>query len=141
MSAQAFASLHAACFSTPRPWSATEIAALLADSHVFVASEPTGFVMGRAVAGEAELLTIAVAPDARRQGTGRRLLRAFLNEAIARGAETLFLEVATDNTAAIALYRAAGFADSGLRKGYYRRPDGSRVDARVMSRNVTAAST
>ena len=57
------AALHAACFAFPRPWSAAEFAALLADPLVFVQTLPGGFVMGRAVAGEAELLTVAVAPD------------------------------------------------------------------------------
>ena len=48
------------------------------------------------------------------------------------GAETLFLEVAVDNTAAIALYRAAGFASAGTRKGYYDRGAAGRVDALVL---------
>jgi [ribosomal protein S18]-alanine N-acetyltransferase len=128
------AAVHASCFTLPRPWSASEFAALLDSPHVFVVSESNGFVMGRAVAGEAELLTIAVMPEARRQGTGGRLVDAFLTQARALGAETAFLEVAAGNAAALALYERTGFARSGLRKGYYRGPDGQTDDALVLFR-------
>lgn len=129
----ALAALHAACFTTPRPWSAAEIKSLADGPHVFVIAQPLGFVMGQAIAGEAELLTIAVSPQVRRQGLGQSLLAAFLAQARLRGADRALLEVAAGNTAAIALYRAAGFADAGRRKGYYHHPDGSREDALVLA--------
>jgi ribosomal-protein-alanine N-acetyltransferase len=87
------------------------------------------------VAGEAELLTIAVDPAHRRQGLGRTLVEAFLAEARQRGAETAFLEVAEDNTAARTLYTAAGFTQTGRRKGYYRGA-GRVVDAILMGRTL-----
>lgn len=130
------AALHAHCFTTPRPWSAAEFAALVADPLCFPLATPQGLLIGRAVAGEAELLTLAVAPEARRRGEGRRLLADFLDEAAARTAETAFLEVAADNTAAIALYTAGGFAVTGRRPRYYRRPDGTPLDALVMARAI-----
>lgn len=126
------ARLHALAFTMPRPWSADEIAALMQSPLVFALTESHGFLMSRAVANEAEMLTIAVAPDARRQGTGARLLSRFLTEARTRGAERAFLEVATDNTAAIALYAGAGFLPAGRRRGYYRTSSGQAVDALVM---------
>jgi ribosomal-protein-alanine N-acetyltransferase len=128
------ARLHAAAFASPRPWSEAEFANLLGGSGTLLVSAPEGFALGRALAGEAELLTIAVARAARRQGIGARLLRDFLAEAAACGAGTVFLEVAEDNAAARALYRAAGFAEAGRRRGYYLMPDGCRTDALVLRR-------
>lgn len=130
------AALHAASFTTPRPWSEAEFAALLASPLVFALSEPGGFLLGRAVAGEAELLTVAVAPDQRRKGHGAALVRAFLQEAEARNADSAFLEVAADNAPAIALYAAAGFIPAGKRRGYYTGLDGRAQDALILVRSL-----
>lgn len=138
MTPAALAQLHADGFLVPRPWSAAEIAALLAGPGVFLLTEGTGgFLMGRALAGEAELLTLAVAPAARRRGIGARLVAGFLAEARARGAESAFLEVASGNAAARALYAAAGFVQTGRRRGYYRGPDGRAEDALILACALT----
>lgn len=129
------ATLHGRCFVTPRPWGADEFVDFLADPLCFLLVEAdAGFLLGRVAAGEAELLTIAVAPEARRRGLGRKLLARFIYQARLRAAESAFLEVAEDNAAAKALYLAAGFGESGRRKGYYYAPDGTRSDALVMVR-------
>lgn len=128
------ARLHAAAFVMPRPWSQAEIADLLASALCFVVTDAQGFALGRVVAGEAELLTIAVDPVAQRRGVGRRLMQAFLEELARRGAETVFLEVAESNAAARALYARAGFTETGRRRGYYQSPDGRAVDAVMMAR-------
>lgn len=133
MTPEALAALHAACFTVPRPWTVAEFAELLARADTFLLQEPAGFLLGRALAGEAELLTLAVASEARRQGTGARLVAQFLAEAAARGADSAFLEVAEDNMAARALYARAGFAPAGRRRGYYRHKDGTTTDALVMT--------
>lgn len=138
MTPTAMAALHARCFTVPRPWAAAEFAALLAEATVFVVHAPAGFALGRVAADEVEVLTIAVAPEARRQGQGRDLMAAFTALAAARGALSAFLEVAADNAAAIALYHAAGFAVAGRRRGYYRLADGSAVDALVMAKSLAA---
>ena len=138
MTPAAMAALHARCFTTPRPWTAAEFAALLAEPPVFATLAETGFALGRVVADEAELLTIAVAPEARRQGEGRALLDGFLRTARARGAETAFLEVAADNAAALALYSRSGFAEAGRRRGYYHSPGNPPVDALVMVKSLAA---
>ena len=130
------ARLHGLSFVVPRPWSEAEIAGLLASPLCFVLTGDQGFLMGRAVAGEAEVLTLAVAPAARRQGGGAALVAGFLAEAKARGAAVAFLEVAADNLGARGLYAAAGFGETGLRRGYYHGTDGRAVDAIVMSRPV-----
>jgi ribosomal-protein-alanine N-acetyltransferase len=98
-----------------------------------------GFLLGRAVAGEAELLTLAVAPEARRLGLGRKLVARFLYQAQLRGAVRAFLEVKADNAAAVALYESAGFTPAGRRRGYYRSADGTRTDALVLARELAAA--
>jgi ribosomal-protein-alanine N-acetyltransferase len=133
----ALAGLHARAFTTPRPWGEAEFAALLADPLVFLLVEgDAGFLLGRTVAGEAELLTIAVAPEARRLGLGRKLVGRFVYQARLRGAESAFLEVAEENVAARGLYLASGFAEAGRRRGYYRTPEGRAVDALVLVRSL-----
>ena len=138
MTPAALAALHARCFTVPRPFSEAEFADLLSAGPVFLCADPAGFALGRAVAGEAELLTIAVDPDRRRQGHGARLLSRFAAEARARGADTAFLEVAADNRAARALYLAAGYAEVGRRPGYYRSPGRPPVDAVIMRAALAA---
>jgi ribosomal-protein-alanine N-acetyltransferase len=131
------ATLHARAFTTPRPWSEAEFASLLSDPLAFLLVEgDAAFLLGRAVAGEAELLTIAVAPEARRLGLGRKLVGRFIYQARLRAAESAFLEVAEDNAAARALYRASGFTEAGRRRGYYRTPEGKAVDALVLVRSL-----
>ena len=127
--------LHGRAFTVPRPWTAAEFAGLLGSPLCFVVLSEGGFALGRVVAGEAELLTIAVEPDRQGQGIGRRLMDLFLQEARQRGAEDLFLEVAADNGRAKALYARAGFVETGRRRGYY---DG--VDAVVMSQRTPSAA-
>lgn len=138
MTPEALAALHARCFIAPPPWSAAAFAGLLQAPGVFLCTAPAGFALGRAVAGEAELLTIAVAPESRRQGAGRALLAAFEAEARTRGAQSAFAEVAVSNIAARALYAAAGYGDVGLRAGYCRGPDGHAQDAVLLARSLAA---
>jgi ribosomal-protein-alanine N-acetyltransferase len=95
-----------------------------------------GFILLRVAADEAEVLTLAVWPEARRAGVGLRLVEAGAVEAAARGAERLFLEVADDNAAALALYARCGFREAGRRRAYYARPDGSRRDALLLALNL-----
>ncbi len=129
------AALHGACFPD-RPWSADEIAALLARPTTCCVTDPDGRAMAVAqvIPDEAEILTIAVAPDARRDGRGTRLLARLRAAATHRGAARLFLEVAEDNPGARALYARDGFVETGRRAGYYRRADGTRIDALILSR-------
>ena len=138
MTPEEMAALYARTFPQGRAWAADEIRALIAVPGGFVVGAADGFALGRAVAGEAELITIAVDPARRRHGIGRRLLVAFAAEAAHRGATTAFLEVAADNAAALALYRANGWYETGRRRGYYARA-GSAVDAVMMARTLDPA--
>ncbi|WP_456386726.1 GNAT family N-acetyltransferase [Profundibacter sp.] len=132
MTPDALAALHVRCFETPRPWNADEFTSMLASRGVFLQTTDAGFALGREIAGEVELLTLAVDPARQRQGIGRRLLDAFETDARNRGAKDAFLEVARNNTAARALYGAAGYSESGRRAAYYTPPSGPKITAIVM---------
>lgn len=136
MTPDEMASMHARAFAgLGRAWSAAEFAELLSSGPVFAVGRDRGFALGRVVAAEAELLTIATLPEARRQGIAARTLGAFEVEAAERGAIRVFLEVACDNAPAIALYHGAGYVEVARRAAYYRRPDGTRTDAVVMEKH------
>lgn len=130
------AALHRKCFTSPRPWSEAEFAAYLVDPLIVFCGNASGFALGRVIVDEAELLTIAVDPKQRGVGIGTRLLGDFLTESQNRGAKTCFLEVAASNSAAIALYKASGFEESGRRSGYYRQQNGPAVDALLFSKRL-----
>ena len=136
MTPDALADLHRRCFVTPRPWRAAEFRDLLAAPGVALFAGAHGFALGRIIAGEAELLTLAVDPDHRRQGHARALLARFEAAALHGAAERTFLEVSAANRAAIGLYRSAGYLESGRRAGYYRDPDGAAVDAVLMEKRL-----
>ncbi len=137
MTAEELAKLHAACFSTPRPWSATEFAQLLLRPTVFVVTSQNGFALGQVAGPEAELLTIAVHPNAQSHGEGRSLLHNFIDSAAQLSAQEIFLEVAETNLIAVALYKSAGFAEIGQRKGYFLTETGSKTTATVMKLTVS----
>jgi len=141
--AAAFAALHLQAFD--RAWSADELKRVMDGPCTFTLEAvheeaPLGFIVVRAVAGEAEILTLAVHPEARRQGLGRALVDSAATTAQTLGAEAFWLEVATDNAAATALYAAAGFEAAGRRPGYYGRKGGERVDAVVMRRLLNSVT-
>lgn len=139
MTPDALAALHRRCFQTPTPWNAADFSGFLADPLCFLLVEgDAGILLGRAVAGEAELLTLAVLPEARRLGLGRRLVTRFLYQARLRGAGQAFLEVSAENAAAIALYESAGFVGAGRRRGYYHVDGDRAVDALVLRRELAA---
>lgn len=133
MTPDILAACHARAFAdTGRGWSAAEFAGLLHSALVFVVGDASGFALGRVIADEAELLTLATDPAFRRQGLGLRALAAFEETARARGAAMAFLEVAEDNAPARALYAVAGYGETARRAGYYARLHGPKVDALVL---------
>ena len=85
-------------------------------------------------ANEAHILNLCVDPDWQRRGLGRRMLELLLLAARRLAAESVFLEVRASNHRAAAIYEQAGFRRIGLRKRYYRGPDGQREDAVVLTR-------
>ena len=128
------AGIHAEAFDDP--WPQADIATLLAGpgAYAFAArldGEPAGFILCRVAADEAEILTLATVPARRRRGAAGALIDAGAAGALTGGAVNLFLEVAQDNHAAVALYHGKGFVEVGRRRGYYRRLDGA-ADALLM---------
>jgi ribosomal-protein-alanine N-acetyltransferase len=132
------AAIHGASFS--RAWSTLEFERLLSERGVvadglFLGStaKASGFVMSRIVLDEAEILTVAIAPEARGKGHSAPLLARHLDELSRRGVKTLHLEVEEGNGPALALYRRFRFQETGRRQGYYQKPDGTRVAALTMT--------
>ncbi|RAK67648.1 GNAT family N-acetyltransferase [Phenylobacterium kunshanense] len=140
--APAMASVHAQAFDTP--WDESDFEGLLESQGIFgflVSDEdPAGVLICRAVGGEAEILTVGVAPWARRRGVGLALMTAAIGAARVAGAGEMFLEVDVDNGGAVALYEGLGFVRTGLRKGYYDRGAAGRADALVMRLDLTSAA-
>jgi [ribosomal protein S18]-alanine N-acetyltransferase len=126
-------------------WSAEAMASQLESPNTcYLIAEEDGEIVGYAGllspdgAETGEVHTVTVAEGFRRRGIGRRMLVALLEEAAARGATEVFLEVRVDNPAAQDLYRSLGFVVVGVRRKYYQ-PEG--VDALVMRAPVRARST
>jgi ribosomal-protein-alanine N-acetyltransferase len=136
------AGIHGLTFR--QPWSDDDFHALLVEDNVFgfIAREegnrraqPGGFVLARLVVDEAEILTIAVAPQAQRRGLGHALMDATLRHLHNARASMLFLEVDELNLAALGLYRRLGFKQVGKRPGYYETAAG-RSAALTMRRDL-----
>jgi ribosomal-protein-alanine N-acetyltransferase len=117
--------LERRCFSDP--WTAEAFEEMFASpfGRGFVAErlgEVEGYLVARAVAGEGEILNLAVAPEVRGQGLGAELLRTALDCLIEAGAREVFLEVREGNATAQSLYQRRGFRPIGRRARYYRNP-------------------
>lgn len=118
-------------------WNVAQCAAVLGGMGTWLLlaeldGAPAGFALTRAIAGEAELLLIAVHPDARGQGVGSALLRAVIEGCRQRSVERVFLEVRACNPA-ISLYERSGFSKVGERRNYYRGANGKLYDAHSYS--------
>jgi tRNA threonylcarbamoyl adenosine modification protein YeaZ/ribosomal-protein-alanine acetyltransferase len=118
------AKLHATCFE--EAWDEAALSTLLGSPGCGAllaqsAEGPVGLLVYRCVVDEAEILTLGVDPNLRRRGAGRALLDALIASLQTFKIKTLFLEVASSNDDAIALYTRAGFTQAGLRKAYYAR--------------------
>ena len=132
------AELEKLCFSSP--WSANSLELLTNDGIGvgYILTVPAAPDTQPAVAAyggmlitvdEGQITNVAVHPDHRRKGYGAAIVRALLRHAKDERLESVSLEVRASNTAAIELYRKAGFAEAGRRKGFYTKPT---EDALVM---------
>ncbi|MBP0481613.1 GNAT family N-acetyltransferase [Sagittula salina] len=134
MTPESLADLSARAYTHMQPWSAQAFADTLARPHALLTVTEHAFVLGLVVAGEAEVLALAADPDHLRKGHAARTLACFHQDAEKRGASRVFLEVASQNAPARALYAAAGYTPAGLRKGYYPQPGAPADDALVLTR-------
>jgi ribosomal-protein-alanine N-acetyltransferase len=121
--AAAIAVVHKASFQ--RGWGEDEIYRLLISNtviahRVMAGKTMAGFILSRATTGEAEILSIAIAPARRGRGLARPLLDLNLRRLAGLGARKVFLEVDKNNAPARALYKRAGFYEVGQRQGYYQ---------------------
>jgi ribosomal-protein-alanine N-acetyltransferase len=137
--AAAFAALHGRSFR--RGWSEDELERLLIDRQVVAHRamndrELAGFILSRMAAGEAEILSVAVATRWRGRGVARRLLDLHLRRLAGLGVSAVFLEVEEGNEPALRLYHRAGFREVGRRPGYYAEGAGAPVAARVLRRDL-----
>lgn len=115
--------IEALSYSTP--WSKRAFVSEVTDNsyaYYYVARKDgiiVGYVGMWVILEEAHITNIAVAPDYRRLGIGQAMLEAMFSKAREKGATRMTLEVRVSNLGAQALYRKLGFADRGIRKGYY----------------------
>ena len=123
------ANLHKKCFPK-KPWSADDFRDLKNSGCEIIMSE-NGFIVYRIAVDEAEIITIGVNPEMRRQGIASAMIGIIEKTLLNQGIKKIFLEVATTNTPAKKLYENMGFKVVGLRSKYY---DG--VDAILMSKDV-----
>jgi len=130
--ARLLAAIHAECFS--ELWSPDWIAGLLAQPGSFacLAQDESGFIFIRTAGDEAEVLTLAVKPAARRRGIASALVAEGAKQAQKQGATAMFLEVSCANLPAIALYKRLGFNEVGRRKAYYAAHGATPEDALVL---------
>lgn len=138
------AALHAQLFDPP--WNAESVVQLLdhpaSTSLVALTGQPkevAGFVVAHLAADEAEILSIGVAPKHQRRGIGRQLVEALIRAVRRADVKRVFLEVASDNAPAAALYRRLGFEETGRRKDYYERKGGVAVDALTLALSIGEA--
>lgn len=138
----AIAAAERVCFSDP--WSEDGLASLFENQTgvalVCEAERPNlrlaGYVFARVIAGEAEILNIAVLPEFRRRGLGAGLLASALDELARRGADSVFLEVRESNGDARRMYAARGFRPVGVRADYYRKPRENAIVLRLDCRSA-----
>lgn len=135
--------LHRACFPED-PWNSVAIAEMMNIAGFFGriawANElPAGFVLALDLHRECEILSLGVLPERRREGIGSALLDCVCFEGRVRGAECVVLEVAVDNSAALALYTGRRFMPVGYRRNYYRQ-ESRRADAVVLRCALTDAT-
>jgi [ribosomal protein S18]-alanine N-acetyltransferase len=137
--APALAALHGASFR--RGWSEDEFERLLLDRGVLahratLGQRPVGFIISRIAAGEAEILSVAVARAQQGRGLARRLLDLHMRRLAGLGVRTIFLEVDDDNVPAQRLYARSAFRQVGRRDGYYPKAGNASAAALVLRRDL-----
>lgn len=137
--AASLAALHAASFR--RGWTEAEFEQLLVDRNVLaheavIGRKLVGFIVSRRAAGDAEILSVAVARSDRGRGVAGALLDVHLRNLAGLGTAAVFLEVEDDNPPARRLYAGRGFLQVGERRGYYVHPDGRATTALILRRDL-----
>ena len=130
------AKLHLMSGSLTRPWSESEYKNLQAIDTIKFFYVEKGFLVGRLIGPEAEILNVIVHPKYRRLGKARYLIGKFETEAKDVGSSRCFLEVAESNNSAHTLYHDLGYLKVGQRKNYYEFVDGRKDNASILAKEI-----
>ena len=130
------AKLHLMSGSFTRPWSESEYKNLLATDTVRFFHVENGFLIGRLIGPDAEILNVIVHPKYRRLGKARYLIGKFEKEAKNAECSRCFLEVAESNSSAKTLYHDLGYLKVGQRKNYYEFLDGRKDSASILAKEI-----
>ena len=128
--------LHLLSGSLTRPWSESEYKNLLATDTIRFFYVENGFLIGRLVGSDAEILNVIVHPKYRRLGKARYLIGKFEKEAKDAGSSRCFLEVAESNGQANKLYQSLSYLNVGQRKNYYKFVDGRKDNASILAKEI-----
>lgn len=136
MTDDALAALYAASFPNDAAhWNAQSFAQFRQNPSNHIFEHPKGALLAQIILDEAEIISLFVDPSARQSRIAQGLLSEFLAKCQELGVQSVHLEVAKDNTAAISLYQKNGFEPISTRPNYYKRRDGTQVDALVFRLN------
>ena len=144
--AEQIAHLHAQVFDAAAAWPVSTFQDLLELTRTRAIGawrEETlsAFLVAQYVKPEAEILTIATGPSFQRRGLANNLVGRLQSELQKEGLEKWLLEVAADNPQAIAFYEKIGFQRDGRRPEYYKRLEGTKIDAILMSKPLARQET
>ncbi|MDG0987950.1 MAG: GNAT family N-acetyltransferase [Paracoccaceae bacterium] len=130
------AKLHLLSGSLTRPWSESEYKILLSTDTIRFFYVENGFLVGRLIGPDAEILNVIVHPKYRRLGKARYLIDKFEKEAKEEGSSKCFLEVAESNSRANKLYQSLNYLSVGKRKNYYEFVDGRKDNASILAKEI-----
>ena len=130
------AKLHLLSGSLTRPWSESEYKILLSTDTIRFFYVENGFLVGRLIGPDAEILNVIVHPKYRRLGKARYLIDKFEKEAKEEGSSKCFLEVAESNSQANKLYQSLNYLSVGKRKNYYEFVDGRKDNASILAKEI-----
>ena len=130
------ARLHSLSGDHIRPWSEIEYKKLLDTNTSRLFHTKNGFLIGRFIDQDAEILNVIIHPDYRRMGKASKLIGTFEKEAKDAGSLRCFLEVAESNDSARKLYTGLGYLKVGQRDNYYKFIDGRTDNAAILSKEI-----
>ena len=130
------AKLHLLSGSLTRPWSESEYKILLSTDTIRFFYVENGFLVGRLIGPDAEILNVIIHPKYRRLGKARYLIEKFEKEAKEEGSSKCFLEVAESNSRANKLYQSLNYLSVGKRKNYYEFVDGRKDNASILAKEI-----
>ena len=136
MTPSEMAKLHLMSGALTRPWSEREYKNLIAKDTTRSFYVESGFLVGRIIGPDAEILNVIIHPKYRRLGKAKHLIGKFEINAKEVGSSRCFLEVAESNSSANKLYHDLGYLKVGQRKNYYEFVDGRKDNASILAKEI-----